>query len=78
MLSGLVYGNDTYYHQRIQLGDKVYQRLLVPHFPPDGSALFPTMRSQDSCNPEKLKPFYMKVNSPGLEESSAQGRQMKP
>lgn len=29
----------------------------------------PTTRSRDSCDPEKLKPFHMKVNSPGLEES---------
>lgn len=77
VLSGPVYGNDTYHHH-IQLRDKFYQHLLVPGFTPDGRAQFPTMRSQDSCNPEKSKPFYMKVNSPGQEGSWARGRQMKP
>lgn len=77
VLSSLVYGNDTYHHH-IQLWDKLYQHLSVSGFPPDGKASIPTMRSRDSCNPEKLKPFYMKVNSPGLEGSWAHGRQMKP
>lgn len=67
VLSSLVYGNDTYHHH-IQLRDKFYQHLFVPYFTPDGRAEFPTMRSQNSCNPEKLKSFYTKVNSPGLRQ----------
>lgn len=69
VLSSLVYGNDTY-HQHIQLRDQVYQHLLGAHFTPDGRAWFPTMRSRDSRNPEKLKPFYMKVKSPGPESGA--------